>query len=186
MTEFINVLAAPGTSTPSDSTNRTDGDPAGGHRPIMFGIASTTIDDFRRSAAPGHLIATLRSSSAPFIMFAHADPGVDGALGMILVVTPAGQRVQHRRTCRGDVALSVSMTAVGKLLAIFLMLNFALWAVAPDWSTWRSIDLNATDMLSGLLSSGCCSRSASPSGTSSSRGQGLEDRWSDRLLRSAA
>jgi BASS family bile acid:Na+ symporter len=74
------------------------------------------------------------------------------ALGMILVACCPPGNVSNILTHRagGDVALSVSMTAVGNVLSIFLMpLNVALWgSLHPTGQELlESIELSAVDML---------------------------------------
>ena len=130
---------------------------------IMFGIAlGTTIDDFRQAIRRPLAISIAIAAQfilLPFITFCLTlILGVRGsvALGMILVACCPPGNVSNIVThlSGGDVALSVSMTAVGNLLAIFLMpLNFALWGgLHPTGSEiMRSIDLNAVDMLSEVL-----------------------------------
>src|SRR5699024_7446677 len=74
------------------------------------------------------------------------------ALGMILVACCPPGNVSNILTHRaaGDVALSVSMTAVGNVLAIFLMpLNVAFWgSLHPTGKdVLTDIELSAVDML---------------------------------------
>jgi BASS family bile acid:Na+ symporter len=77
------------------------------------------------------------------------------ALGMILVACCPPGNVSNILTHRagGDVALSVSMTAVSNVLAIFLMpLNMAFWgSLHPTGQDLlEDIDLSAVDMLSEI------------------------------------
>ncbi|MEZ5184163.1 MAG: bile acid:sodium symporter family protein [Candidatus Nanopelagicales bacterium] len=130
---------------------------------IMFGIAlGTTVDDFRQAIRRPLAISIAIAAQfilLPFITFCLTlILGVRGsvALGMILVACCPPGNVSNIVThlSGGDVALSVSMTAVGNLLAIFLMpLNFALWGgLHPTGSEIiRAIDLSAWDMLSEVL-----------------------------------
>ena len=104
---------------------------------MLFGIAlDTRVEDFKLAAKRPKVIAlgvSLQFLVLPALTFLLTLLlGVQGsvALGMILVACcPPGNIsnvVTHQ--ARGDVALSVSMTAVANLLAILLMpLNFALW-----------------------------------------------------------
>ena len=104
---------------------------------ILFGIAlDTRVSDFRRAARRPGVIALGVAAQfllLPAITFALTLVlNVRGsvALGMILVACCPPGNVSNIVThqARGDVALSVSMTAVSNLLAIVLMpLNFALW-----------------------------------------------------------
>ncbi len=78
------------------------------------------------------------------------------ALGMILVACCPPGNVSNVLThrARGDVALSVSMTAVSNVLAIFLMpINFAFWGgLHPTGQDFlRDIDVSALDLLSEIL-----------------------------------
>jgi BASS family bile acid:Na+ symporter len=104
---------------------------------ILFGIAlDTPLSSFtaaaRRPAAIGiGVVAQFLFLPALTFLLTLA-LGVQGsvALGMILVACCPPGNVSNILTHRsgGDVALSVSMTSVGNLLAIVLMpLNFAFW-----------------------------------------------------------
>lgn len=104
---------------------------------ILFGIAlDTRAEDFREAARRPKVIALgvgIQFVLLPAITYLltlalHVRGSV--ALGMILVATCPPGNVSNIVThqSRGDVALSVSMTAVSNLLAIVLMpLNFAFW-----------------------------------------------------------
>lgn len=130
---------------------------------IMFGIAlGTTVDDFRQAIR--RPLAISIGVGAQFILLPAITfvltliLGVRGsvALGMILVACCPPGNVSNIVThlSGGDVALSVSMTAVSNLLAIVLMpLNFALWGgLHPTGSQiMRAIDLDAIDMLTEVL-----------------------------------
>ena len=88
------------------------------------------------------------------------------ALGMILVACCPPGNVSNILTHRagGDVALSVSMTAVSNLLAILLMpINFAFWGgLHPTASTLlETIELRPVDM---LVEVGAGDRGALPPG----------------------
>lgn len=126
---------------------------------ILFGIAlDTTVDDFKRAArmpkaiTVGILAQIIVLPGLTFLLTLALGVSGSVALGMILVACcPAGNVsniVTHQ--ARGDVALSVSMTAVGNVIAIFLMpLNFALWG---NWhptggEIMRRIELEPMDML---------------------------------------
>lgn len=126
---------------------------------ILFGIAlDTTVDDFKRAArmpkaiTVGVLAQVLVLPALTFLLTLALGVSGSVALGMILVACcPAGNVsniVTHQ--ARGDVALSVSMTAVGNVIAIFLMpLNFALWGnLHPTGGEiMRRIELEPLDML---------------------------------------
>jgi len=103
----------------------------------MFGIAlDTRVADFRRVLRmPGAMAAGIAAQflvlpAVTFVLTLLLRPGPSIALGMILVACcPPGnvsQLLTHR--AGGNVALSVSMTALSNALAIVLMpLNFAFW-----------------------------------------------------------
>lgn len=126
---------------------------------ILFGIAlDTSLDDFRRAArrpgaiAIGVVAQFLLLPAITFLLTLLLDVRGSVALGMILVACCPPGNVSNILThrARGDVALSVSMTAVSNLLAIVLMpLNVAFWgSLHPTGSDLlEDIDLDAVDML---------------------------------------
>lgn len=126
---------------------------------ILFGIAlDTKLSDFAAALRrPGVItIGVLAQFVAlPAVTFALTlllDVRGSVALGMILVACCPPGNVSNVLTHRakGDVALSVSMTAVSNVLAIFLMpLNFALWGgLHPTGDRLlEDIDVSAVDML---------------------------------------
>lgn len=126
---------------------------------IMFGIAlAVKVDDFKAvltmpkaiTAAIAAQFLLLPAVTFGLTLLLQVRPSI--ALGMILVACcPPGnisQVLTHQ--ARGNVALSVSMTAIGNLLAIFLMpINFALWgSLHPTASKiFEAVQLNTGDML---------------------------------------
>ncbi len=126
---------------------------------ILFGIAlDTRAEDFKLAAKRPKVIALgvgLQFLVLPALTFLLTIVlGVQGsvALGMILVACCPPGNVSNIVThqARGDVALSVSMTAVANLLAIVLMpLNFAFWgSLHPTGGEMmRALDLEASQML---------------------------------------
>ncbi len=81
-------------------------------------------------------------------------PGIE--LGMILVAACPGGSISNFVTylARGNVALSISMTAFASLIAIFLMpLNFAFWSgFNPEAvELLREIDVDGSDIFKTLL-----------------------------------
>lgn len=126
---------------------------------ILFGIAlGTTIDDFKaavrrpKAIGVGVLAQFLLLPAITFVLTLLL--GVSGsiALGMILVACCPPGNVSNIMTHQsgGDVALSVTMTAVSNLLAIVLMpLNFAFWGgLHPTGGElMRAINLDVVDML---------------------------------------
>ncbi|MBJ7358365.1 bile acid:sodium symporter family protein [Nocardioides sp.] len=126
---------------------------------ILFGIAlDTSLDDFRRAARRPGVIAIgvvaqfLLLPALTFLLTLLLDVRGSVALGMILVACCPPGNVSNILTHRakGDVALSVSMTAVSNVLAIFLMpLNVAFWgSIHPRGKELlEDIELDAVDML---------------------------------------
>lgn len=104
---------------------------------MMFGVSlQLTVEDFRRVArAPRPFVAgmvaqfaLLPAATALGTWAVGVEPQL--ALGMILVASCPGGAFSNIMTwrARGDVALSVSMTAVSSLAATVLTpLNFAFW-----------------------------------------------------------
>lgn len=126
---------------------------------ILFGIAlDTRLEDFaaalRRPWAitVGVLVQFVALPAITFLLTLVLDVRASIALGMILVACCPPGNVSNILTHRsgGDVALSVSMTAVSNVLAIFLMpLNVAFWgSLHPTGQDiLEDISLSATDML---------------------------------------
>lgn len=104
---------------------------------LMFGIAlDTRIEDFRRVArmplamAVGIAAQFLLLPAVTFVLTLLLQPGPSIALGMILVACCPPGNISNIITHRagGNVALSVSMTAISNALSILLMpLNLAFW-----------------------------------------------------------
>ena len=104
---------------------------------LMFGIAlDTRVADFRRVLRmPGAMAVGVAAQfivlpAVTFVLTLLLKPGPSIALGMILVACCPPGNVSNILTHRagGNVALSVSMTAISNALAIVLMpLNFAFW-----------------------------------------------------------
>lgn len=126
---------------------------------ILLGVAlDTRLEDFARAAKrPGTIAVGVLAQFAllpalTFVLTLLLDVRGSVALGMILVACCPPGNVSNILTHRagGDVALSVSMTAVGNVLSIVLMpLNFALWGgLHPTGGELlRDIELSAVDML---------------------------------------
>ena len=126
---------------------------------IMFGIAlAVKFEDFQAVLTMPKAITVAIAAQfllLPAVTFALTlalQVQASIALGMILVACcPPGNISQVlTNQARGNVALSVSMTAVGNLLAIFLMpLNFAFWGhLHPTASKiFEAVELDAFDML---------------------------------------
>jgi len=130
---------------------------------LMFGIAlDTRIEDFKRVARmPGAMAVGIGAQfivlpAVTFVLTLLLQPAPSIALGMILVACcPPGnisQILTHR--AGGNVALSVSMTAISNALSIVLMpLNFAFWGgLHPTASALlKTIALDPLDMLGHIV-----------------------------------
>ncbi|WP_413768851.1 bile acid:sodium symporter family protein [Rhodococcus pyridinivorans] len=126
---------------------------------IMLGIAlDTSVDDFRRALrapkamAVGITAQFLALPAVTWLLTLLLDPAPSIALGMILVACCPPGNISNVLTHRagGDVALSVSMTAVSNVLAIVLMpVNFAFWGSRSDdtRALLRSVELDGLDMV---------------------------------------
>jgi BASS family bile acid:Na+ symporter len=126
---------------------------------ILLGIAlDTKVDDFRRALRKPKAMAVAIAAqfvllpAITFVLTLALQVRGSVALGMILVACCPPGNVSNILThrARGDVALSVSMTAVSNVLSIFLMpLNVAFWAgIHPTASDkLREFDLDAVSML---------------------------------------
>lgn len=129
---------------------------------ILFGIAlDTRVEDFAAALkrpvviAIGVVAQFLFLPALTFLLTLALDVRGSVALGMILVACCPPGNVSNILTHRagGDVALSVSMTAVGNVLAIVLMpLNMAFWGgLHPTGkAVLESIELSALDMLAEI------------------------------------
>lgn len=126
---------------------------------ILFGIAlDTRLSDFARAVRkPKAMVVAIVAQflllpAITFVLTLLLQVRGSVALGMILVACCPPGNVSNILTHRagGDVALSVSMTAVGNVLSIVLMpLNVALWArLHPSAADqFREFELSATGML---------------------------------------
>ena len=130
---------------------------------LMFGIAlDTRPEDFRRllrmpmAFAVGIAAQFLFLPAITFLLTLAMQPGPSIALGMILVACCPPGNVSNILTHRagGNVALSVSMTAVSNAISIVAMpLNLAFWgSLHPTASgLLRSIALDPLQMLLHIL-----------------------------------
>jgi BASS family bile acid:Na+ symporter len=130
---------------------------------LMFGIAlDTRVADFKRvmrmrvAMAVGVAAQFIVLPAATFALTLLLTPGPSIALGMILIACcPPGNTsniLTHR--AGGNVALSVSMTALSNLVAIFVMpLNFAFWGgIHPTAAPLlKSIALDPGDMVVHII-----------------------------------
>ncbi len=130
---------------------------------LMFGIAlDTRAEDFRRllrmpmAFAVGIVAQFIFLPAITFALTLIVQPGPSIALGMILVACCPPGNVSNILTHRanGNVALSVSMTAVSNAISIVAMpLNLAFWgSIHPSASgLLRSIALDPMQMLLHIL-----------------------------------
>lgn len=130
---------------------------------VVFGLAlDIKIDDFKRvfrnpKAPIVGLIAQfllLPAATCGITLLVDLPAGIE--LGMILVAACPGGAISNFITymARGNVALSISMTAFSSIIAIFMMpINFALWAsfnpVALD--LLQTIDVSGFDIFKSLI-----------------------------------
>ncbi len=130
---------------------------------VVFGLAlDIRIEDFKRvfrnpKAPIVGLIAQfllLPAATCGITLMVDLPAGIE--LGMILVAACPGGAVSNFITymARGNVALSISMTAFSSIIAIFMMpINFALWAsfnpVALD--LMQSINVDGFDIFKSLI-----------------------------------
>ena len=125
---------------------------------IMFGVAmELTIGDFKRIAThPRPVIVGLLSQFAllPALTYLYVwliNPSSSVALGMILVAACPGGNISNFITlvAKGSAALSVTLTAFGTVLAIFMTpLNFSFWGNLYASST--QVENVSVDFLSML------------------------------------
>ena len=130
---------------------------------LMFGIAlDTRVEDFKRVARmPGAMAVGIGAQflvlpAVTFGLTLLLQPAPSIALGMILVACCPPGNISNILTHRagGNVALSVSMTAISNALSIVLMpLNFAFWGgLHPTASALlKTIARDPLDMLGHIV-----------------------------------
>ncbi len=130
---------------------------------LMFGIAlDTRVEDFKRVArmpwamAVGIAAQFIVLPAVTYVLTLLLGVGPSIALGMILVACCPPGNVSNILThrARGNVALSVSMTAISNAIAIVVMpLNFAFWgSLHPDASALlRTIALDPVEMVGHIV-----------------------------------
>lgn len=130
---------------------------------VMFGVAlDLTTEDFRRLArTPKPYLVGLASQflflpAATFVLVLLLQPAPSIALGMMLVAACPGGNVSNFLThrARGDIALSVSLTATATLIAIVLTpFNIAVWGelYEPTAELVRQTSLDPIDMALNVL-----------------------------------
>lgn len=130
---------------------------------IMFGIAlEMKVDDFRavakmpKAMAVGVAAQFICLPAITYLLTIALDFRPTIALGMILVACCPPGNISNILVyrARGNVALSLSMTALSNFLAIFLMpLNIAFWGgLHPEASQiLREVDVNALELLADIV-----------------------------------
>jgi len=130
---------------------------------IMFGIAlEMKVDDFKgvarmpKAMAVGVAAQFICLPAITFALTILLDFRASIALGMILVACCPPGNISNILVyrARGNVALSISMTALSNLLAIFLMpINIAFWGgLHPEASEiLREIDVSAVELLLDIV-----------------------------------
>jgi len=130
---------------------------------LMFGIAlDTRVEDFKRVAkmpwamAVGIAAQFIVLPAVTYALTLLLGVGPSIALGMILVACCPPGNVSNILThrARGNVALSVSMTAISNAIAIVVMpLNFAFWgSLHPDASALlKTIALDPVEMVGHIV-----------------------------------
>lgn len=130
---------------------------------IMFGVAlELKVEDFKRLlqtpkiAAIGIFSQFVALPMLTFLLVWIIQPQPSVALGMIMVAACPGGNISNFMThmAKGNTALSVSLTAFGTVLAIFMTpLNLQLWGslYPPTATLLREVSLNAWDMLETII-----------------------------------
>ncbi|TDM08159.1 MAG: symporter [Ideonella sp. MAG2] len=130
---------------------------------LMFGIAlDTKVDDFKRvlrmplPVAVGVAAQFIVLPAVTYVLTRLLGVGPSIALGMILVACCPPGNVSNILTHRakGNVALSVSMTAISNAIAIVVMpLNFAFWGgLHPEASALlKTIALDPVEMVGHIV-----------------------------------
>ena len=126
---------------------------------IMFGVAlELRWEDFKallrqpKSILVGATSQFLLLPALSFLLVYMLKPHPSMALGMILVAACPGGNVSNFMSlyARGNAALSVSLTALATVLAIFMTpLNFAFWAslYEPTAVLLKEVSLDVWDMV---------------------------------------
>lgn len=130
---------------------------------IMFGVAmQLTLSDFKLILSqPIGTIAGLLSQflvlpALTFVLIWVIEPHPTFALGMIMVAACPGGNISNffSALSNGNIALSVSLTAVSSVLAIFMTpFNLSLWAglYPPTAVLLREVSLNVGDVFQTIV-----------------------------------
>ncbi|MDL5047337.1 bile acid:sodium symporter family protein [Oscillatoria amoena NRMC-F 0135] len=130
---------------------------------IMFGVAlGLKTDDFKRllatprSALAGLLSQFVMLPAVTFLFIFLISPPPALALGLILVSSCPGGNISNFMSslARANVALSVSLTAIGSFLAIILTpLNFQFWGslYEPAAQQLKTVSVSFADVFSTII-----------------------------------
>ncbi|MEQ9169142.1 MAG: bile acid:sodium symporter family protein [Fulvivirga sp.] len=130
---------------------------------IMFGVAlNLTKEDFTsllrspKSALIGILSQFLILPFITFLLIISLEPQPSIALGMMLVAACPGGNISNFMVslAKGNVALSVSLTAFSTLAALLLTpLNFGFWAslYEPTAAMMRQVSIDGAEVLKVIL-----------------------------------
>ncbi|WP_421873718.1 bile acid:sodium symporter family protein [Marinoscillum sp.] len=130
---------------------------------IMFGVAlKLTPDDFKMVLANplGTFVGVLSQFVVlPFLTFLIIwllEPRPSFALGMMMVAACPGGNISNffSALAKGNIALSVSLTAISSVLAIFMTpINLAFWAsmYQPTAQLLTEVSLNFWDVLKTIV-----------------------------------
>jgi len=130
---------------------------------MVFGLAlDIRLEDFKRvfrqpkAPVAGLIAQFLLLPAVTCVLTLMVDLPVGIELGMILVAACPGGAVSNFITymARGNVALSISMTAFSSLIAIFMMpINFAFWASFNGEASelLRAINVSGMDIFKSLI-----------------------------------
>lgn len=125
---------------------------------IMFGIAlDIKWEDFRKvfinpkATWVGLLLQFILLPASTFVLVWIIEPAPSIALGMMLVAACPGGNISNFMThmAKGNTALSVSLTSIGTVLAIFTTpLNLQIWAslYPPTAAILNEVSLNIADV----------------------------------------
>lgn len=126
---------------------------------VMFGIAlDIRLSDFRqlwkapRAVLTGVACQFLLLPALTFLLVWWLEPRPSFALGMILVASCPGGNVSNFMThlARGNTALSVSLTAIATLLAVFMTpMNLEAWGslYGPTAEILRAVHIDLFEMI---------------------------------------
>ena len=130
---------------------------------VMFGVAlELTLADFRRllwqprPVAVGLIAQIIALPAITYLLTLVLPLSTSVALGMLLVAVCPGGNLSNLLTvmARGDGALSVSLTALSTLLAIFMVpVSFSFWShlYLQSQAEEQTLSLPATQMITTLL-----------------------------------